>query len=172
MSIHQAVAETRLARAQAVRPQQQKLQEFIPGTAEVDLRKTPEKKGISGWRGPAALLEIDASGGTAVVRYQGTPYTVPLRHIRKHQTADLCVHTDDRQVLHHWPAAGQEQRSALCPSRAAERHHAFVEPYASCRNKSGSPTSTNSDGLYIGECAHVEPHELPGQWSNMGTMVF
>ena len=61
-----------------------RLSELRPKETGIDLFRTPERKDDSGWRGPCALLNIDADEGTAVVKSQRPPYTVPMRHIRKH----------------------------------------------------------------------------------------
>ncbi|CAE8728215.1 unnamed protein product, partial [Polarella glacialis] len=82
-AIQRSIMEDRLARAQHVRPQQHDIKDFIPRVTAVDLYRQPAQKGESGWRGPADLLDINPENGAAVVRHQGYPYTVPLRHVRK-----------------------------------------------------------------------------------------
>ena len=43
-----------------------------------------EYQGDVGWRGPAELLRLSQTEGTAIISYQGRPYLVSLRHIRPH----------------------------------------------------------------------------------------
>lgn len=83
-NILRSVWESRLAKAHRSRPMQQSLGDFKPKETAVDLYRVPERKDESGWRGPCVLLDVDADEGTAVVKSQGLPYIVPLRHIRKH----------------------------------------------------------------------------------------
>ena len=49
-------------------------------------------KNVSGWRGPCDLIEVDADEGTAIVRWNGMPYKVPLAHIRKHHSLHARVY--------------------------------------------------------------------------------
>ena len=78
--VHQAVAETRVARAAKSRPHQLEVSQLAPGTSEVEFHR--DLPGDPGWRGPALLLRVDTDEGTAVIQYQGRPYLVGLRHIR------------------------------------------------------------------------------------------
>ncbi|CAE8712610.1 unnamed protein product [Polarella glacialis] len=95
-AIQRSIMEDRLARAQHVRPQQHDIKDFIPRVTAVDLYRQPARKGESGWRGPADLLDINPENGTAVVRHQGYPYTVPLRHVRKHtELYNTQVHEEE-----------------------------------------------------------------------------
>ena len=89
--VHQAVAEDRLARANRTRPHQLNVGELVPGTTKVDFHR--EVQGDVGWRGPAELLKVDASEGTAILSYQGRPYLVSLRHIRPHQAGVFVTFT-------------------------------------------------------------------------------
>ena len=79
----QAIIEDRVARASRTRPHQLKLGELTAGTSEVEFCR--EVKGDPGWRGPALLLRLDETEGTAVIQYQGKPYLVSLRHVRPYQ---------------------------------------------------------------------------------------
>ena len=58
--------------------------ELKPKETPIDLVRIPERKDESGWRGPGVLLNLDLDEGTAIVKMQGYPYSVPIRHIRKH----------------------------------------------------------------------------------------
>ena len=89
--VHQTVAEDRLARANRTRPHQLNVGELVPGTTKVDFHR--EVQGDVGWRGPAELLKVDASEGTAILSYQGRPYLVSLRHIRPHQAGVFVTFT-------------------------------------------------------------------------------
>jgi hypothetical protein len=54
---------------------------FLEQTKEVEtLRETSDDP--KAWKGPAELLKLDPSDGTAIVEHQGTPYKVSLRHVR------------------------------------------------------------------------------------------
>ena len=78
-AVQQAIQEDRLARASHTRPHQLDLSQLVPGTTTVDLHRDGT------WRGPAVLLEVDQSEGTAIIKYQGKPYLVSLRFIRPSQ---------------------------------------------------------------------------------------
>ena len=80
--VHQAIAEDRVARANKTRPQQLRLGELKPGVSLIDFYR--EHQGDVGWRGPAELLRLSQTEGTAIISYQGRPYLVSLRHIRPH----------------------------------------------------------------------------------------
>ena len=54
------------------------------GVDPVDIYRLPEDGQESGWRGPADLVELDLANNSALIKYQGMPYSLPLRHIRKH----------------------------------------------------------------------------------------
>ena len=58
-AVQQAIQEDRLARASHTRPHQLDLSQLVPGTTTVDLHRDGT------WRGPAVLLEVDQSEGTA-----------------------------------------------------------------------------------------------------------
>ena len=78
----QSVVEQRIARANTSRPQKLDLSKLKPNEDEVDLFRIPDRKDQSGWRGPCDLLHLGKD--TAIVRHQGVPYIVPIRHIRPH----------------------------------------------------------------------------------------
>ena len=78
-----AVVEERLAKANATRVQKQDLEQLHPGV-KVDIFRLPDRKDQSGWRGPGELAHLSPSMSTAVVIWNGYPYLLPLRHVRKH----------------------------------------------------------------------------------------
>ena len=80
--VHQAIAEDRVARANKTRPQQLRLGELKPSVSLIDFYR--EYQGDVGWRGPAELLRLSQTEGTAIISYQGRPYLVSLRRIRPH----------------------------------------------------------------------------------------
>ncbi|CAK0840601.1 unnamed protein product, partial [Prorocentrum cordatum] len=84
-----AIVEGRAARASRARLRQQgPEQEMTPGDS-VDVYRIPERKRQSGWRGPAELVKI--TEGTAIVVWNGGPYTVPVRYSKRH-VAYFMVH--------------------------------------------------------------------------------
>ena len=86
----QAIAEYRLAAAHNTKSQQLDLSQYESGQM-IDIYRSPHKKDLPGWRGPAVLLDIDDEDCVATVRWQGQPYCIPLRHVRPHIAA-LLVH--------------------------------------------------------------------------------
>lgn len=64
--VHQAVAEDRVARASRSRSHQLEISQLVPGTSEVEFHR--DVPGDPGWRGPALLLRLDASEGTAAIQ--------------------------------------------------------------------------------------------------------
>ena len=75
-----AILESRIARANRSRPQRLPVEDMVPGTTKVELFR--DDGGGYGWRGPATVLQIDSTAGTAIVEFQGRPYLVGLRHLR------------------------------------------------------------------------------------------
>ena len=53
---------------------------MTPGTTKVEIFR--DDGGGFGWRGPATLLKINESAGTAIVEFQQRPYLIGLRHLR------------------------------------------------------------------------------------------
>ena len=89
----QTVAEERLALANQTKPQQLETEKFAIDDL-VDLYRQPSPKDAPGWRGPAQLLDLDEEQGICTVKWQGRSYTIPLRHVRKHQglfVLQLCT---------------------------------------------------------------------------------
>ena len=77
-----AIIEDRIVRAGRTRPQHVDTTSMVPGTTQVEIfREDPANTG-HGWRGPAKLLEIDEDNGTVIVKFQGRPYLMSIRHIR------------------------------------------------------------------------------------------
>jgi hypothetical protein len=86
----QTVAEQRLAAAHRTRPTQVDTAALKVHDL-VDLYRNPSPKDAPGWRGPAVLLDLDTTVGTAALRWQGRVLDVPLRHVRPHVGyAALC----------------------------------------------------------------------------------
>ena len=46
--------------------------------------RAPTSKEQPGWRGPAKLLDLNYDTGGATITWQGRPFLIPFRHIRKH----------------------------------------------------------------------------------------
>ncbi len=80
-NVLRTIVEERITAANNTKPQ--KMDETITAGCDVDLYRTPERKDQLGWRGPCPLLDLSNSG--AVVVWNGYPYIVPLRMIRKHR---------------------------------------------------------------------------------------
>ena len=77
-----SVLEERIVRAGRTRPQHVDTSTMVPGTTQIEIfREDPANTG-HGWRGPATLLDLDESNGTVIVKYQGRPYLMSIRHIR------------------------------------------------------------------------------------------
>ena len=81
--ILKALVELRFTEANRSRPQQVDEVSVIPGSA-IDVYRAPDSKAGAGWHGPAKLLEINKDLGSAIVVWQGRPFSIPLRHIRHH----------------------------------------------------------------------------------------
>ena len=79
-----SVVEYRIARAQTTRPQQVNLAEITVGSY-VDMYRRPAAKDLPGWRGPCRVLETNRDTGTTIVLWQGRPWLISLRHVRKHR---------------------------------------------------------------------------------------
>ena len=41
-------------------------------------------KDESRWRGPAEIISMERRAGSAIVKHQGQPLIIPLRHLRRH----------------------------------------------------------------------------------------
>jgi hypothetical protein len=82
--VAKAVVEDRFASANATKPQKFDIAQFMEGETEVGIFRLPEEKDESGWRGPGCVLELDLANNAVVVKYQGVPYMIPLRHLPKH----------------------------------------------------------------------------------------
>ena len=78
------IAETRLAQSVSTKPQQIQLTGDQHGQL-VDLFRAPNPRDVPGWRGPAVLLDLNRADNSAIVKWQGRPYTIPLRHLREHR---------------------------------------------------------------------------------------
>jgi hypothetical protein len=78
----QTIAEDRLTRANSSKPHALDDKQPEPGHL-IDIFRNPTTKDIPGWRGPAVLLDLD-DYGSATVKWQGRPFSIPLRHIRNH----------------------------------------------------------------------------------------
>ncbi|CAK0830168.1 unnamed protein product, partial [Prorocentrum cordatum] len=86
-----AIVEDRIARASRTRVQQIGPQDQLRVGDSVDIHRVPERKDQSGWRGPAELVKI--SEGTAIIVWNGIPYILPVRHVRKHLIGFLAFQT-------------------------------------------------------------------------------
>ena len=82
-----AVLESRIARSNRSRPQQLQLEDYIPGTTQVEIfRQDPSGQG---WRGPATILKINQETGTA---NGGVPEQAVLDGSSPHQTSTGKLH--------------------------------------------------------------------------------
>ena len=89
-TVPRSIAEDCIARANRTRTHQRR----TGGLTRVDFHR--EVQGDVGWRGPAELLKLDKSEGTAIISYKGRPYLVSLRHIRPHQAGVFVAYGDRR----------------------------------------------------------------------------
>ena len=78
-SIQQAIIEARIALANNSKPVKLDLSKLTPLETSVDLYRVPDKKDQSGWRGPCDLLDISRQDNQAFVKYESTPFIIPLR---------------------------------------------------------------------------------------------
>ena len=85
-----SVAEWRLSKA-AHHHKQQAGKPIRKGDL-VDLYRRPATRDIPGWRGPALVLDLLESAGTAIVKWQNRPYVVSLRHLRHHEGHAAALH--------------------------------------------------------------------------------
>ena len=90
-----AIIEDRFNRVNHTHSYDMNPADFVEHETEIDIWRTPEQKDDSGWRGPAELLEIDYHNVPAIVKHQGMPYLIPLRHIRRHLVLFTKVEYDN-----------------------------------------------------------------------------
>ena len=83
-----AILEARIAKANRSRPQQLPVAEMTPGATKVEIFR--DDGGGYGWRGPATLLEINETAGTAIAEFQQRPYLIGLRHLRPLRECYIC----------------------------------------------------------------------------------
>eukprot|EP00435_Cladocopium_sp_Y103_P048511 s541_g14.t1 len=101
-AVQTSIYEERLLRAGRTRPQQVDVSAMVPGTTQVEIfREDPSQSG-HGWRGPAQLLDLDEGNGTVIVKYQGRPYLMSIRHIRpfRGHFFNQDHHHQQEQALH------------------------------------------------------------------------
>ena len=91
-AIQQSIAEDRIARATRSRPQKLDTAELTAGTSQLEIHRD------GNWRGPATLLEVNEDEGTAVVKYQGRPYLMPLRFVRPFQGIYFNMDTNHEEI--------------------------------------------------------------------------
>ncbi|CAK0840390.1 unnamed protein product, partial [Prorocentrum cordatum] len=100
-----AIVEDRVARANRTRVQQHGPEQELKVGESVDIYRVPDRKDQPGWRGQAELVKI--SEGTAIVVWNGVPYILPVRYLRRHLVGFLTyqatniseLKTDDQQML-------------------------------------------------------------------------
>ena len=82
ISMAKSLVEERIARCNRTRQQQTPPGQRLQPGEPVDIYRVPERKDQSGWRGPADLVKL--TQGTGIVVWNGVPYILPTRHIRRH----------------------------------------------------------------------------------------
>ncbi|CAK0800448.1 unnamed protein product, partial [Prorocentrum cordatum] len=82
IAMAKSLVEERIARCNRTRQQQTPPGQRLQPGEPVDIYRAPERKDQSGWRGPAELVKL--SQGTGIVVWNGIPYILPTRHIRRH----------------------------------------------------------------------------------------
>jgi len=110
----EALLQSRLTKALHDRPRTQHVDDFKISD-EVDFWISPVRKDVSGWRGPATVVEI-LPDGQITVKWQGTFRDVPLRNVRPHIT---LVGVVDKQVLNVLDLDDHD-REPLISDRASE----------------------------------------------------
>ena len=81
IAVLRALIEQRVARANRAHKQMSEIQ---PGMT-VDLYRRPSTKDFPGWKGPGTVLEVNSKDGTAIIKWQGRPWLMALRHVRPHE---------------------------------------------------------------------------------------
>ena len=103
-AIIQTIIEDRIARANNTRTQTQHVAELVVGPKTRDIYRSPDRRvlgqGGSGWHGPADLLEVSPDNSKAIVKWQGMPLLLPIRHIRKHIGCIQTLLTHYQQPSH------------------------------------------------------------------------
>ena len=79
IAVIKALIEQRVARANRAHKQDTKVTKV---GQIVDLYRRPATKDFPGWKGPGVVLEFDGTDGPAIVRWQGRPWLMALRHLR------------------------------------------------------------------------------------------
>ncbi|CAK0848314.1 unnamed protein product [Prorocentrum cordatum] len=82
-AIVQSVIQDRLAQASKITQHQHEPELLVPGTI-CDIWREPARKDECGWRGPAEVISLERRAGSAIVKHQGQPLIIPLRHLRRH----------------------------------------------------------------------------------------
>ncbi|CAK0843951.1 unnamed protein product, partial [Prorocentrum cordatum] len=82
-AIVQSVIQDRLAQASKITQHQHEPELLAPGTI-CDIWREPARKDECGWRGPAEVISLERRAGSAIVKHQGQPLIIPLRHLRRH----------------------------------------------------------------------------------------
>eukprot|EP00435_Cladocopium_sp_Y103_P025906 s172_g6.t1 len=77
-----AILEMRISEANRSRPQQLFVADMTSGTTKVEIFR--DDGGGYGWRGPATVLKINESAGTAIVEFQQRPYLIGLFDVYDH----------------------------------------------------------------------------------------
>ena len=82
IAVIKALIEQRVARANRAHKQDTKVTKV---GQIVYLYRGPPTKDFPGWKGPGVVLELNDTDGTAIVRWQGRPWLMALRHLRPHE---------------------------------------------------------------------------------------
>ena len=81
--IIQGLIQQRLAQAIKIKQHKHGQDLLLPGTT-VDYWRDPQRKDENGWRGPAELLSLERTAGSAIIKHQGQPLIMPLHQLRRH----------------------------------------------------------------------------------------
>eukprot|EP00959_Pyramimonas_sp_CCMP1952_P203590 4257325-Pyramimonas_sp.AAC.1 len=117
IAMAKSLVEERIARCNRTRQQQPPPGQRLQPGEPVNIYRVPERKEQSGWRGPAELVKL--SQGTGIVVWNGIPYILPTRHIRRH--------TVNVEKLKLGEGQTEDLRGQCCPRESYEpdRRHSI-----------------------------------------------
>ena len=97
----QSVFQDRLAQAAKITRHQHEPERLVPGTI-CDIWREPTRTYECGWRGPAEIISLERRAGSAIVKHQGQPLIIPLRHLSSFRAFHHGVQQEERheQLLH------------------------------------------------------------------------
>ena len=114
-----AVAEDRVAKLSHTKVEQTQTQDLRVGDA-VDIWRARAVRDTPSWRGPGVLLELNPDHGTGIVRWQGRPWTMSLRHMRRNTLTPALLAT--KNVFYHKKETPTARNLNLVPDHEIYNH--------------------------------------------------